>query len=77
MPTCDFNKVPKQLLHIFRTPFPKSTSGWLLLPMILFSLHCLKKIYKHASGDFFFFFFFFEHLIIMKNAEKSQNEKAV
>ena len=41
----DFNKVarnfieitfrhgcsPVNLLHIFRTPFPKSTSGWLLL----------------------------------------------
>ena len=40
MPKCDFNKVAKQLrhecsplnlLHIFRTPFLKSTSGWLLL----------------------------------------------
>ena len=24
---------PVNLLHIFRTPFPKSTAGWLLLPM--------------------------------------------
>ena len=45
MPKCDFNKVAKQLyrnhtsawvspvnlLHIFRTPLPKNTSGWLLL----------------------------------------------
>ena len=41
MPKCDLNKVaeialwhgcsPVNLLHIFRTPFPKSTSGWLLL----------------------------------------------
>ena len=40
MPKCDFNKVAKQLrhgcspvnlLHIFRTPFSKNTSGWLLL----------------------------------------------
>ena len=42
MPKCDFNKVAKQitlrygcspvnLLHIFRTPFTKNTSGWLLL----------------------------------------------
>ena len=47
MPKCDFNKVAKQnifieillrhgcspvtLLHIFRTPFPKNTSGGLLL----------------------------------------------
>ena len=38
---CDFNKVaeitlrhgcsPVNLLPIFRTPFPKNTSGWLLL----------------------------------------------
>ena len=27
MPKCDFNKVA---LHLFRTPFPKNTSGWLL-----------------------------------------------
>ena len=40
MPKCDFNKVgnhtshgrfPINLLHISRTPFPKNTSGWLLL----------------------------------------------
>ena len=45
MPKCDFNKFvlqlywnhtshgcsPANLLHIFRIPFPKSTSGWLLL----------------------------------------------
>ena len=38
MPKCDFNKIalrhgcsPVNLLHIFRTPFLKSTSGWLLL----------------------------------------------
>ena len=42
MPKCDFNKVaieitlrhecsPVNLLHIFRTPFPKNTSGGLLL----------------------------------------------
>ena len=44
MPKCDFNKVAKQsqitlrdgcspvnLLHIFRTPFLKNTSGWLFL----------------------------------------------
>ena len=45
MPKCDFNKVAKQLieitlwhecfpvnlLHIFRTPFPKNNTGLLLL----------------------------------------------
>ena len=44
MPKCDFNKVavqlafrhgcsPVNLLHIFRTPFPKNASAWLLLKM--------------------------------------------
>ena len=45
MPKCDFNKVAGNfieialqhgysavnLLHIFRTPFPRNTTGWLLL----------------------------------------------
>ena len=41
MPKCSFNKVAKKLYwnrtsarlssYIFRTPFPRSTSGWLLL----------------------------------------------
>ena len=42
MPKCDFNKVrlqhgcsPVNLLHIFRTPFPKNTFGWLLLTILL------------------------------------------
>ena len=48
MPNCNFNKVacsfietalrhersPVNLLHIFRTPFPKNTSGWLRLTAI-------------------------------------------
>ena len=48
MPKCDFNKVarnfieitlqhgcsPVNLLHIFRTPFSKYTSGWLLIDTI-------------------------------------------
>ena len=45
MPKCDFNKVafwhgpsPVNLLHIFRTPFPKNTSGRLLLSVLLFSV---------------------------------------
>ena len=29
---------PVNLLHIFRAPFPKNTSGWLLLSVIYFSL---------------------------------------
>ena len=41
---CDFNKVAKKcfhgfspvnLLHIFKTPFTKSTSGWLLLNLVI------------------------------------------
>ena len=50
MPNYDFNKVAKQfikitlrhgcspvnLLHIFRTPFPKNTSGQLLLKAVIY-----------------------------------------
>ena len=50
-PKCDFNKVAKQLywnrvsawvfsvnlLHIFRAPFPRDTSGWLLLNNLLWN----------------------------------------
>ena len=39
---CNFIKIklrhgcsPVNLLHIFRTPFPKNTSGWLLLIVVL------------------------------------------
>ena len=53
MPNYDFNKVALQFVHIFRTPFPKNTSGWLLLhlsnfhslnqwdPLGLFSINLL------------------------------------
>ena len=55
MPKCDFNKVecnfieitlqhgcsPVNLLHIFRTPFTKNISGWLLLCLLLpFTKNC-------------------------------------
>ena len=40
MPNCDFalqhGGSPVNLLHIFRTPFPKNTSGWLLLVYVDF-----------------------------------------
>ena len=45
MAKCDFNKVtlhgcsPVNLLHIFRTPFLKNTSGWLLLYNLLCADH--------------------------------------
>ena len=45
MPKCDFNKVastwvssPANLLHIFRTPSSKNTSGWLLLKLQILNL---------------------------------------
>ena len=57
MPKCDFNKVPKQsnfieialrhgcspvnLLYIFKTPFPRNTSGWLLLQYVNFCNMCI------------------------------------
>ena len=37
MPKCDFNKVV-YLLHIFRMPFLKNTSGWLHFCTLIFSL---------------------------------------
>ena len=46
MSKCDFNKVeitlrhgcsPVNLLHVFRTPFLKNTSEWLLLDQLLLS----------------------------------------
>ena len=42
MSKCDFNKVALQLsrvnlLHIFRTPFPRNTSGWLFLDTLYYS----------------------------------------
>ena len=48
MPKSDFNKVaifwygcsPVNLLHIFRTPFPKNTSGRLLLKIYLSVTSC-------------------------------------
>ena len=60
MPKCDFNKVAKQSnfienalqhgcspvnwLHIFRTPFPRNTSGWLYLSIVMISVE--KLIFK-------------------------------
>ena len=41
MPKCDFIEItlrhgcsPVNLLHIFRTPFPRKTTGWLFLTLI-------------------------------------------
>ena len=51
MPKRDFNKVaeitlrhgcsPVNLLYIFRTPFIKNTSGWLLLTLVNYDLGVL------------------------------------
>ena len=46
---------PVNLLHLFRTPFPKNTSGWLLLSMrfvpstFLITFLCVFKILSHLS----------------------------
>ena len=53
---CDFNKValhgcsPVNLLHIFRTPFPRNTSRWLLLILPLG-----KEVEHCGRGTFFVF----------------------
>ena len=58
MPKCDFNKVawqlrqrcsPANLLHIFRAPFPRNTSGWLLLT---FLNDCSKNHKKNCQNLF-------------------------
>ena len=54
MPKCDFNKVafeitfrhgcsPVNLLHIFRTPFYKNTSGGLLRHIAAYSQNLLRQ----------------------------------
>ena len=61
MSTCDFSKVAKQLLHgcspvnllhIFRTPCPRNTSGWLLLNksylIHLNSLNTRREIWRQS-----------------------------
>ena len=73
MPKCDFNKVAKQitlrhgcspvnLLHIFRTPFLKNTSEWLLptlgdLSLVIF-MNCIliKKDCGQDTKDMFRYF---------------------
>ena len=68
MPKCDFNKVssnfikialrhgcsPVNLLHIFRAPFPRNTSGWLLLYLVnmILSFGC-HIIFFVATAYFF------------------------
>ena len=52
MPKCDFNKVAVapshgcsvNFLHTFRTPFPRNTTGWLLLKQ-------LEEIFENISED--------------------------
>ena len=61
MSKCDFNKAAKQfywnhtstwcspvnLLHVFRTPFSKSTPGWLLLNFLIWVKHSKRKSFLH------------------------------
>ena len=65
MSKCDFNKValqlfeitlrhgcsPVNLLHIFRTPFLKNTSGWMLLDVKTFSVNPKKVRFLSFSYD--------------------------
>ena len=46
MPKCDFNKVAKQF-DIFKIPFPKNTSGGLLLSVLIVQLFSSKKCLLH------------------------------
>ena len=62
MPKCDFNKVAliklhgfssENLLYIFRTTFPKNTSGWLLLnifiPYKIWNVFFKKALHKNPQ----------------------------
>ena len=57
MPKYDFNKValhgysPVNLVHIFRTPFPKNTSGGMLLNVGgIFVKDHISPLYSFADG---------------------------
>ena len=64
MPKCNFNKVaynfieitlrhgcfPVNLLHIFRTPFPRNTSGRLLLNVNTYKKKTSKDLKKEIVG---------------------------
>ena len=61
MPKSDFNKVaeiairrgcsPVNLLHIFRTPFSKNTSRWLLLcSFIVIGRQAFERLYPQNSA---------------------------
>ena len=68
MPKCDFNKVssniikialrhgcsPVNLLHTFRAPFPRNTSGWLLLYLVNMSLSFGCHIIFFVATAYFF-----------------------
>ena len=65
IPKCGFNKValqlrhgcsPVSLLHVFRTPFPRNTSGWLLLLKAKFVNDNLFKVKKTVTWITWFAF---------------------
>ena len=65
MPTLRHGCSPVNLVHIFRPPFPKNTSGWLLLPWtLLYTLDSLLLPRKHFHSYqlFYDFTLFLEHL---------------
>ena len=83
MPKCDFNNFteialqhgcsPVHLLHIFRTPFPRNTSEWLLLIVHddldscpLFLPFHLKLSHHFLVPKFVFFFFFYIFFVLLK-----------
>ena len=65
MPKCDFNKVvthwygcsPVNFLHIFRTLFPRNTSGWLFLRISLayVSNHIKSRSWKPSCSRWYLF----------------------
>ena len=63
MPKCDFN-------NIFRTPFPRNTSGWLLLQ--LFS--CQLDVLCVWSNSFLFRVYIFDAITLLTDNEVNFNK---
>ena len=60
---------PVNLQHIFRTPFSKNTSGWLLLSLTTLTLNEIKKIHfvKTSYDCVIRFVLSFEFIIVCKS----------
>ena len=68
---------PANLLYIFRTSFPKNTSGWPLLPLLIFrniDYKCDEDsiTFSLPLKDIHYFFFFFSLFVLFYWAVKTK-----